>query len=142
MALPPDKNLAINVALAEYTALHAEITNRISGQDTMLSLYMTTTAAIFGFALSGHADALILLVVPLLSAAARLLYHNHNLYIRLASAYINDQLRPLVTDCLGEPRLLGWHERSKEYQHGQRWSRHAHSECPVLARGGCSSEGK
>jgi len=80
----------------------------------MLNLYMTAVAAIF--ALSGHADLLILLVVPLLSTVARLLYHNHNLYIRLVSAYLNDQLRPLVTDRLGEPGLFGWHEQSTEYQ--------------------------
>ena len=67
MASPPDKNLVIGAALAEYTALRAEVTNRISGQDTMLNLYMTAVAAIFGFALSGHADLLILLVLPLLS---------------------------------------------------------------------------
>ena len=85
MASPPDRDLVINAAMAEYTALRAEVTNRISGQDATLNLYMTATAAIFGLALSGHADSLILLVVPLLSAAARLLYHNHNLYIRLVS---------------------------------------------------------
>jgi hypothetical protein len=28
------------------------------------------------------------------AAAVRLLYHDHNLYIRLDSAYLNDQLRP------------------------------------------------
>jgi hypothetical protein len=83
MASPPDRNLVINAALAEYTALRAEVTNRISGQDTTLNLYMTAAAAIFGLALSGHADSLILLVIPLFSTAARLLYHNHNLYIRL-----------------------------------------------------------
>ena len=126
MASSPDKNLVISAALAEYTALRAEVTNRISGQDTMLNLYMTAVAAIFGFALSGHADLLILLVLPLLSTAARLLYHNHNLYIKLVSAYLNDQLRPLVTDRLGEPGLLGWHERSAEYQRGPRWRRLAH----------------
>ena len=123
MGSSPDKNLVISAALAEYTALRAEVTNRISGQDTMLNLYMTAVAAIFGFALSGHADLLILLVLPLLSTAARLLYHNHNLYIKLVSAYLNDQLRPLVTDRLGEPGLLGWHEQSAEYQRGQRWRR-------------------
>lgn len=126
MASPPDKNLVISAALAEYTALRAEVANRISGQDTMLNLYMTAVAAIFGFALSGHADLLILLVLPLLSTAARLLYHNHNLYIKLVSAYLNDQLRPLVTERLGEPGLLGWHERSAEYQTGPRWRRLAH----------------
>lgn len=126
MVSPPDRNLVISAALAEYTALRSEVTNRISGQDTMLNLYMTAAAAIFGFALSGHADPLILLVVPLLSAAARLLYHNHNLYIKLVSSYLNDQLRPLVTDRLGEPRLFGWHERSAEYQRGPRWRRLAH----------------
>ena len=126
MASPPDRDLVINAALAEYTALRAEVTNRISGQDTTLNLYMTATAAIFGLALSGHTDSLILLVVPLLSAAARLLYHNHNLYIRLVSAYLNDQLRPLVTDRLGEPRLLGWQERTAEYHRGPRRRRLAH----------------
>jgi hypothetical protein len=69
MASPPDENLVISAALAEYTALRSEVTNRIGGQDTMLNLYMTAVAAIFGFALSGHADLLILLVVPLLSTA-------------------------------------------------------------------------
>jgi hypothetical protein len=44
----PGKNLVISAALAEYTALRAEATNRISGQDTMLNLYMTAVAAIFG----------------------------------------------------------------------------------------------
>ena len=126
MVSPSDRNLVISAALAEYTALRAEVTNRISGQDTMLNLYMTAAAATFGFALSGHADPLILLVLPLLSAAARLLYHNHNLYIKLVSAYLNDQLRPLVTGRLGEPALLGWQERSTEYQRGPRWRRLAH----------------
>jgi hypothetical protein len=126
MASSPDKNLIISAAMAEYTALRAEVTNRITGQDTMLNLYMTAVAAIFGFALSGHADLLILLVLPLLSTAARLLYHNHNLYIKLVSAYLNDQLRPLVTDLLGEPGLLGWHERSADYQRGPRRRRLAH----------------
>jgi hypothetical protein len=126
MASPPDEYLVISAALAEYTALRSEVTNRISGQDTMLNLYMTAVAAIFGFALSGHADLLILLIVPLLSTAARLLYHNHNLYIKLVSAYLNDQLRPLVTDRLGEPGLFGWHEQSTEYQRRPLWRRPAH----------------
>ena len=63
MASPPDRNLVINAALAEYTAPRAEVTNRITGQDTILNLYMTATAAIFALALSGHADSLIFLVV-------------------------------------------------------------------------------
>ena len=52
MASPPDRKLVINAALAEYTALRAEVTNRIGGQDTTLNLYMTAAAAIFGLALS------------------------------------------------------------------------------------------
>jgi len=60
-------------------------------------------------------------------AAARLLYHNHNLYIRLVSAYLNDQLRPLITDRVGEPRLLGWNERSAQYQRGPQRSRLTHA---------------
>jgi hypothetical protein len=126
MASPPDRNLVISAALAEYTALRAEVTSRISGQDAMLNLYMTAVAAIFGFALSGHADPLILLILPPLSAAARLLYHNHNLYIKLVSAYLNDQLRPLISGRLGEPGLFAWQERSAEYQRGPRWRRLAH----------------
>lgn len=119
MATPPDGNLVIDAALAEYTALRAEVTNRISGQDTMLNLYVTATAAIFGLALSGHVNSLILLVLPALSAAARLLYHNHNLHIRLVSAYLSDQLRPLVTDRLGESGLLGWGQRYAAYDAGR-----------------------
>lgn len=72
MASPSDRNLVINAALAEYTALRAEVTSRINGQDTTL-----------------------------------------NLYIRLVSAYLNDQLRPLITDRLGEPGLLGWQANAR-----------------------------
>jgi hypothetical protein len=53
-------------------------------------------------------------------------YAAYNLYINLVSAYLNDQLRPLITDRLSEPALLGWNELSREYQHGPRWRRLAH----------------
>jgi hypothetical protein len=34
-------NTVINIALAEYTALRVEVTNRRNGRDIMFSLYMT-----------------------------------------------------------------------------------------------------
>jgi hypothetical protein len=125
MASLPDRTLVISAALAEYTALQAEVTSRISGQDTAQSVHDGGGCHLRVRPVRS-ADPLILLVLPLLSAAARLLYHNHNLYIKLVSAYLNEQLRPLVTGRLGEPGLFGWQERSAEYQRGPRWRRLAH----------------
>ena len=97
----------IQVMIAEYSALRAEIASRISAHDTMKNLYMTGTVAIVGVTLTVQAR-LLLLILPALSFTVRLLYHNHNLYIGLISSYLNNELRPLVVATLDERNVLRW----------------------------------
>jgi hypothetical protein len=121
MTLSPNGPLT-QVMLAEYSALRAEIASRISAQDTMINLYMTGTAAIVGVALTDRAKML-LLILPALSFAVRLLYHNHNLYIGLISSYLNNKLRPLVVQTLDERNVLGWEKWCDENVKARRWLR-------------------
>jgi hypothetical protein len=92
----------------------------------MINLYMTATAAIVGVALTDRARIL-LLILPALSFAVRLLYHNHNLYIGLISSYLNNKLRPLVAQTLDERDVLGWEKWCDENVKERRWLRLPHS---------------
>jgi hypothetical protein len=77
----------------------------------MINIYMAASAAVFSVALSSS-RLLILLVIPPLSLAARLLYHNHNLHIRMISSYIHAEIRPLFSgDGTGRSALNweGWY---------------------------------
>lgn len=101
--------IVADFVIAEYSALRAEIASRISAQDLMVNLSMTATVAIFGFALSSDARRPLLLIIPALTFAGRLLYQNHNVHIRLISLYLDSCLRPLATDVVGgDHRVLGW----------------------------------
>lgn len=119
--------------IAEYSDLRAEIASRISAQDTMINLYMTGTAAIVGVTLAGQAK-LLLLILPALSFAVRLLYHNHNLYIGLISAYLNNELRPLVVKTLDldERGVLGWEKWCDVSVKEGRWLRLPHNGALVV----------
>ena len=119
------------VMIAEYSALRAEIAGRISAQDTMINLYMTGTAAIVGITLTGQAR-LLLLILPALSFAVRLLYHNHNLYIGLISSYLNNELRPLAVATLGERDILGWEAWCDRSVKGGKWLRLPHDGALVV----------
>jgi hypothetical protein len=92
---------------------------------------MTGTAAIVGVTLTGQAR-LFLLILPALSFAARLLYHNHNLYIGLISSYLNNELRPLVVATLGERGILGWERWCDVSVKEGRWLRLPHNGALVV----------
>lgn len=117
--------------IAEYSALRAEIASRISAQDTMINLYMTGAAAIVGVTLTSQAR-LLLLILPVLSFAVRLLYHNHNMYIGLISSYLNNELRPLVVKTLDERDVLGWEKWCDVSVKKGRWLRLPHNGALVV----------
>ena len=103
----PDASLT-QVVIAEYVAVRSEITSRLAAQDVMINLFMTATAAVVGFALSDQSRLLLLLILPPLSLAVRLLYQNHNIHIGLAARYIDDELRPLAARSVGDEHVLRW----------------------------------
>jgi hypothetical protein len=108
--LPPSPTDLTQVLIAEYAALRSEIAGRIAAQDAMINLFMTATAAIIGFALADRARLMLLLIVPVLAFAVRLLYQYHNIHIGLLSEYINVRLRPLAIEASGHPDVLGWEQ--------------------------------
>jgi hypothetical protein len=54
-------------ALAEFAALRQEIAGRSSAQQNILALQLTTSGALFGFALAKSGRAGLLLIVPVVS---------------------------------------------------------------------------
>ncbi|WP_206784831.1 hypothetical protein [Amycolatopsis sp. MtRt-6] len=92
--------------LAEFTALRAEIVLHSEQQWKTTTVLITTTGAVFGFALSGSGRMPLLLIIPF---AAYLLctqwVHSHDL-INRAAHYIRTELGPKVPGGLGYEQWL------------------------------------
>jgi hypothetical protein len=89
-------------ALAEFTALRQEILNRSTAQQNVLALQLSTSGALFGFALAKGSRATLLLIVPVLSYLLLTRYLMHTATISDISRYIRDELDGRV------PGGLGW----------------------------------
>jgi hypothetical protein len=111
-----NKEIKLNVVLAEFNALRGEIKNRSSTAFTLLNINITATAAVAGFVLSDKADPKLLLILPLLSPALGMLFVDHSYNITNLGHYINTQIRPFITDITGDSRLLGYEEFVDEYE--------------------------
>lgn len=111
-----NKEVVLNVVLAEFEALRGEITDRASAAYTLLNLNITATAAVAGFVLSDKADPRLLLILPLLSPALGMLFIDHSYNITNLGNYINKRLRPLATAAAGDSRLLGYEEFVDKYE--------------------------
>ncbi|MER5705250.1 hypothetical protein ABT023_25360 [Micromonospora sp. NPDC002296] len=88
--------------LAEFSALRQEIQERVKAQQQLLSLQLTVSAAIFGFAISRPGMTALLLIMPFTSylLCGRLVAQNFGT-LRIAE-YITDELSGRV------PGGLGW----------------------------------
>jgi hypothetical protein len=60
----PNPNEGLEGALAEFSALRQEILERVKAQQQLLTLQLTVTATIFGFAISQQDMAAVMLIVP------------------------------------------------------------------------------
>jgi hypothetical protein len=97
------------VRLAEYVALRAEITQRLSSQQALVALNLTAVATIVGFVLVKHSSKSLLLLVPVVSSVLGLLWLDHDRNIRLMALYIGTEL---------------WRDRKQSWE---RWSGEGHS---------------
>src|SRR5262245_60944942 len=111
-----NKGAVLNVVLAEFNALRGEIKDRASAAYTLLNLNITATTAVAGFVLSSKADAILLLILPLLSPALGMLFVDHSYNITNLGSYLNSRLRPLATAAAGDSRLLGYEEFVDQYE--------------------------
>jgi hypothetical protein len=116
MSEADNKGLALNVITAEFNALRGEIKDRSSYAYTLLNINITATTAVAGFVLSGKADPLLLLILPLLSPALGMLFVDHAYNIDNIGEYIKSRLRPLATAAAGDSRLLGYEDFVAEYE--------------------------
>ncbi len=99
--------------LAEFSALRAEIQERVKAQQQMLSLQLTLSGAVFGFAISQRGMTALLLILPFSSyLLCGRLVAQHFGTLRVAK-YISEELSPRV------PGGLKW-EQWLQHQQSQR----------------------
>src|SRR5690348_16758695 len=97
--------------MAEFVALREEIQERFKAQQTLLSLQLTLVATIFGFAISQHGIATLMLIVPFSSyLLCGRQVAQHFAGQRIAQ-YITDELTPRVTGGLGWEQWLRSRDR-------------------------------
>jgi hypothetical protein len=106
----------VQVALAEFSALRAEIKDRSSLAWTLVNLNLTATTAVAGFALSNKSAYSLLLVLPLISPAFGMLFIDHSLNIRKLGSYIHEHLRSVIVDSTDDERLLRYEEWVRDYE--------------------------
>jgi hypothetical protein len=106
----------LTVALAEFSALRDEISNRNNSAFTMINLNITATATVAGFVLSNNADPLILLLLPILSPSLGLLYIDHVINILNIGDYINKEIKPLIAATVNCDGVLNYETRVDQYE--------------------------
>ena len=76
----PDQKALRELHLAEFSALRAEIGARSGVQHQLMALNITALAAIGGFVISDKADPLLLLMLPLVSCALGVIWHDIRIF--------------------------------------------------------------
>ncbi|MCG8926080.1 hypothetical protein [Lentzea sp. CC55] len=100
----------LNVAIAEFNALRAEIAGRSSAQHGLLNLSLVATAAIGTIAFSDAARRPVLLLLPLLSCIFGILYFDHHFAIATIGKYVKSELAPDIRHHVSWGRALRWEE--------------------------------
>jgi hypothetical protein len=102
------RDRVVDLVLAEFNTLNAEMTSAISSQQTLISLNITAAAAVAGLVVADKADPKLLLVSAVLSSALGLVYLANAVHVGNIGSYIVEVLRPIAAEQTGEGRLLGW----------------------------------
>jgi hypothetical protein len=94
-----DKELSVQAALAEFTALRTEALQSISMEWTIIAFQLTATGVLFSFALTGHRTGF-LLIVPIVSYVLSGRYLRSEASFILIGKYIRTDLSSRVLDGL------------------------------------------
>jgi hypothetical protein len=82
----------VNVRLAEFQALRAEIERRSNAQQALLALNLTVSGSLAGIVASDGLDQRLLIVVAFASATFGVLWLDNHLAIKELGIYIRDEL--------------------------------------------------
>lgn len=95
---------ALDVALAEFNALRAEINNRMTTQAALVGVGLTALGVIVGLVVEKQADQRLLLAVPPLALTVNILWAVENRQIGCIGVYIRTTLWPYLCEAVGERR--------------------------------------
>ncbi|WP_328846887.1 hypothetical protein [Streptomyces sp. NBC_00258] len=88
------------IALAEYSALRAEVERRANVQWNVFALQVTSAGAISGLAISRASNLVLLLLIPMSSYMLGSRYILHDFHIKLIHRYIRESLSARLLDGL------------------------------------------
>jgi len=92
----PDEKDAIDILLAEFNALRAEIGARSAAQATMMQLAVTAFGALAGLTFTQYGDHRLLLLIPIISTILGLIWLDHAANISNIGDFIKNQLMPAL----------------------------------------------
>lgn len=110
---PASPNRAVDVALAEFNALRAEIVSNITAQAALVGLGLTALGVIAGFVAKEGGDERLLLTIPPLSMLVVLLHTAWTYRSALIGDYIGKTLWPYLETQVGRP-LPSWQAKVAE----------------------------
>ncbi len=99
----------MDIALAEFNGLRAEIVSRATAQSATLGLGLTAIGLVFGFAVKNRAGGDELLAVPPLALFLNLIYSAETFRIISIGEYIRTELWPYLERQAGQ--LPSWEQR-------------------------------
>jgi hypothetical protein len=114
-----DPAAARDVALAEFSALRAEITNRMATTAALVGVGLTALGVIVGFVVKEQGDKRLLLIVPPLALLVNLLSAVENRQVGLIGLYIGGSLWPYLAEQT-DNRLPSWEEECAKRRAGAR----------------------
>ncbi len=103
--------MALEAAIAEFSALREEIGYRSRFQHLLINLNVVSTGTLGGVSLARAGNENLLLLVAAISSALGLLYADHSRSIVFLARYIDQELR-----APDGSRLFRWESRSKLYE--------------------------
>lgn len=110
-----------DVALAEFTALRAEVVARLGAQNTLVGLCFTAVGLIFGLALSQEGTSITIVLVgpPIVSGLAFFYLYNARVHV-LMSIYLREDLWPILDqgDANDQPSP-SWEGFMRRYRTGE-----------------------
>jgi hypothetical protein len=109
---PVYRERAVDVAIAEFNALRAEIVSHVTAQAALVGLALTAAGVILGFTVKEGADQRLLLAIPPLTLLVVLLHTAETFRAALIGRYIATELWEDLEGRVG--KLRSWEARVAE----------------------------
>jgi hypothetical protein len=107
---------AIDVSVAEFNALRSEVASATNIQVSIISVAITAIGVIIGYSFNKDGNPQLLIAVPLISAAAIIIYVGAALRIASISTYIHTKLWPYLSAKISDENLPSWERHLTQYR--------------------------